>query len=253
MQFILIPATTISGKRGRFSIRHEGDRNVQSIKGCCLAGTSLQRDEVEHDIDGDFPVLSAARGTCLDRLLKKRRIRDRLTPRFEVAVERRIWTIHLDFAELEVLLDRGKIVAAIAATELCEVILTLKSGDVGRSTRLHAFSARRCLCILICQQGGVRLPARSRDRGAAGESQTGPPEAGHFGRRCTAGDRDRMSETLRSQRAAAARRGRSRTSTSDAHRHPPPAGGVRLLQTIRQRRESAITRAGIEMDLRSAW
>ena len=61
-------------------IRHEGDRNVQVVKGCCLAGTSLQRDEVEHDIDGDFPVLSAARGTCLDRLLKKRRIRDRLTP-----------------------------------------------------------------------------------------------------------------------------------------------------------------------------
>lgn len=153
-------------------IRHEGDRNVQSIKGCCLAGTSLQRDEVEHDIDGDFPVLSAARGTCLDRLLKKRRIRDRLTPRFEVAVERRIWTIHLDFAELEVLLDRGKIVAAIAATELCEVILTLKSGDVrslyqaarllGAKVPLHLNLVSKGECGYRLVQGIGERPEKAR-------------------------------------------------------------------------------------------
>jgi inorganic triphosphatase YgiF len=148
-------------------VRHEDDRKVQVIESGGFAGASMQRDEVEHDIDGDFPELSAARGTCLEQVLEKRRIRDRLAPRFEVAVERSIWTIHFDSAELEVSLDRGKIEAAAAATELCEVELTLKSGDV---TSLYQ-AARRLganvpLHLNLVSKGerGYRLVQGSWDR-----------------------------------------------------------------------------------------
>jgi inorganic triphosphatase YgiF len=110
-------------------IRHEGGRIVQTIKGCGPAGAAMQRDAVSQDIGDDLPVLAAAGDTGIDRLLAKQRIASRLTPRFEIAVERRFWTMRRDSAEIEVMLDRGKIVASAATSELCELVLRLRSGD----------------------------------------------------------------------------------------------------------------------------
>jgi inorganic triphosphatase YgiF len=111
-------------------VRHQDGRKVQTVKSAGVAVAATERDEEERDIDGDFPDLSGTRAAGLARLLKKRKIRDRLAARFEVDVDRETWTLREDSAELEVALDRGRVAAGVAASDLCEVEVELKRGDV---------------------------------------------------------------------------------------------------------------------------
>lgn len=115
--------------RAILRVRHADGRKVQTIKSSA-PDTALQREEVEQPIEDDVPQLSAARGSSLERLLEQRGIWEQLVPRFEVDVERSVWTLHFDSAEIEVALDRGAIVAGAARADLCEVELELKSGDI---------------------------------------------------------------------------------------------------------------------------
>ncbi|MBV8474258.1 MAG: CYTH and CHAD domain-containing protein [Hyphomicrobiales bacterium] len=110
-------------------IRYENGRKVQTVKSGGAAVAATDRDEDERDIDGDIPDLSKTRLAGVDGRLKKRKLR-RLAPRFEVDVDRATWTLHDNSAELEIALDRGKVAAGSAASELCEVEVELKSGDV---------------------------------------------------------------------------------------------------------------------------
>ena len=111
-------------------VRHENGRKVQTVKSAGFAVAATDRDEDEQDIDGDVPELSGTRAGKIARALKKRKILKRLAPRFEVDVDRESWTLRNNGAELEVALDRGKVTAGASATEVCEVEVELKSGDV---------------------------------------------------------------------------------------------------------------------------
>jgi inorganic triphosphatase YgiF len=107
-------------------IRTAGDERIQTIKadGAGSAGLFL-RSEWEMPVDGDIPVLD-------DSTPVKALLGDRIgavAPQFEVAVERRMWLLQHDGAEIEVVLDRGTVRAGALEAPVCEIELELKDGE----------------------------------------------------------------------------------------------------------------------------
>lgn len=108
-------------------IRRSGKRRVQTVKvdedGGAAAGL-FSRVEWEMPVRSNRPVLDARTPilTMLGGAV------DDIVPIFEVDVERRIWMIRHDDAEVELVLDRGHVVAGERRTAVCEVELELKQG-----------------------------------------------------------------------------------------------------------------------------
>ncbi|MBJ7378494.1 MAG: inorganic triphosphatase [Sphingobium sp.] len=115
------------GKRGMsLRIRQSGRRRVQTVKADGRDGAGLfARDEWETPVRGDAPVLddrtpvAALLGAAVAEV-------DRL---FTVDVQRRTWTVTRDGATIELVLDRGAVLAAGREQAICEIELELKAGD----------------------------------------------------------------------------------------------------------------------------
>lgn len=107
-------------------IRRTGAKRVQTIKagGAGTAGLFI-RSEWERPVENDTPVLDFA--TPLPTVLGK--AADAVGPAFEVRIARRTWNIADEAASIELVLDRGEVIAGERRSPVCEIELELKSGD----------------------------------------------------------------------------------------------------------------------------
>jgi triphosphatase len=107
-------------------IRRTGKTRIQTIKadGPGAAGLFV-RTEWERAVDGDLPVLDHT--TPLPTVLGA--AADAVAPLFEVKVERRKWAVVEDETKIEVVLDRGEVVAGQRSDPICEIELELILGD----------------------------------------------------------------------------------------------------------------------------
>jgi len=107
-------------------IRKSGDKRVQTIKAAGVSTSGLfARSEWERSVLDDSPVLDAT--TALPPGLNDRL--DALAPMFEAEIDRRSWLIVEGHTTIEMVLDRGEIVAGDRRTSVCEIELELKAGD----------------------------------------------------------------------------------------------------------------------------
>lgn len=120
-------------------VRRTGAQHIQTIK---TEGEGvIDRHEWETELDGDALDFAAARGTALAPLLT-RKLRRKLRPVFETRVRRTTYPLQTRDAEVEVTLDRGKIIAGRQSTPLCEIEIELKSGDKSDLFRVARSVAR---------------------------------------------------------------------------------------------------------------
>ncbi|MCO5066646.1 MAG: CHAD domain-containing protein [Rhizobiaceae bacterium] len=127
LQSIYFDTSAQDLRRGGFSlrIRRAGDRRIQTIKAASGPPAGLfVRPEWEQPVDGDVPVLEET--TPVKALLGD--VVDRVRPAFEVHVERRSWLVETNEATLELVLDRGEVVAADRHAPICEIEMELKAG-----------------------------------------------------------------------------------------------------------------------------
>lgn len=107
-------------------IRTAGDGRIQTIKadGAGNAGLFV-RSEWETAVEGDTPVLddtTPVKGLLGDQVRQ-------IALQFEVNVERRTWILKQDGAEVELVLDRGHVLADDRQEMICEIELELKRGQ----------------------------------------------------------------------------------------------------------------------------
>jgi inorganic triphosphatase YgiF len=143
-------------------IRDIGRRHVQTIKQDGFAATGLFiRNEWEHEIDGTKPDLKSARKTALEPLLGKK-LRRGLRPVFTTCVQRTVYPIRGHNAEIELILDKGKVEAGRRSSPLCEVELDLKHGDHAALFKLARRLAEEVpiqLAVTSKAERGYRLAA----------------------------------------------------------------------------------------------
>lgn len=120
------PAQDLSEAGFEIRIREAAGRRIQTVKatGSQTAGL-FARPEWERPVENDSPVLDDT--TPLRVLLGAKA--HGIGPVFEVDVERRIWNVTQDDAVIEVVLDRGEILAGERRTPVSEIELELKRGS----------------------------------------------------------------------------------------------------------------------------
>jgi inorganic triphosphatase YgiF len=102
-------------------VRGSGDGFVQTVKADGGVGAGLfDRAEWEQPIAGEEPDLALIAGTAAEPLLRKDNVRDSLRPVFGTMVERQRWIVAEDGAEVELILDRGEVVAGKRREPICE-------------------------------------------------------------------------------------------------------------------------------------
>ena len=106
-------------------VRHNGDKHIQTIKSA--PGAQFGRGEWETEIEGDVPDLSKVGGTPLKPFVSKK-LRRSLKPVFETSVHRITLPIRMKASEIELVVDRGKLIAGQRATPIEELELELKKG-----------------------------------------------------------------------------------------------------------------------------
>lgn len=117
-------------------IRRAGRKRTQTVKARGGGSAGLfARPEWERAVGDDTPVVDHT--TPIRALLGERA--DMLAPVFEVRVERSTWGIHEGDAVIELVLDRGVVVAGNRRSPICEIELELKSGD---ANALFAFARK---------------------------------------------------------------------------------------------------------------
>lgn len=143
-------------------IRRSGAGRVQTIKadGAASAGLFL-RSEWEAEVESDTPVLDHT-----TPILAKLGARTaEIGPAFEVVVERRIWNVDEDGAEIEVVLDQGQIRSGGREEAVCEVELELKGGKppalFGLARKLDAIAPVH-IGVLSKAARGYRLTKKPR-------------------------------------------------------------------------------------------
>jgi inorganic triphosphatase YgiF len=107
-------------------IRKAGDKNLQTIK--AQGGNGIDRGEWEAEVGGSMPDLREASKTPL-RKLGAKKLRQKLKPVFKTVVHRTVVPIRAHRAEIEIAVDRGKIVSGRRETPVAEVELELKNGS----------------------------------------------------------------------------------------------------------------------------
>ncbi|MEN2786098.1 CHAD domain-containing protein [Sphingomonas qilianensis] len=117
-------------------IRESGGKRVQTIKSDRGNAAGLfTRTERERTVQDDTPVLDDA--TLISPVLQD--CADLIAPVFEVQIERRTWTLNEHDAEIELVLDRGEVIAGERRSPICELELELKHGP---PTALFAIARR---------------------------------------------------------------------------------------------------------------
>jgi triphosphatase len=109
-------------------VRHANGHYVQTVKKRSGRSVGLfERNEWECDVADGRPNLDAALDTPLAPLLNKK-LRRNLKPLFETRVRRRSYPLRKHDSEIELPVDKGKVVAAGRSSPLCEIELELKKG-----------------------------------------------------------------------------------------------------------------------------
>jgi triphosphatase len=109
-------------------VRRANGHYVQTVKKRGGRSVGLfERNEWECDVADGRPDLDAALDTPLAPLLNKK-LRRNLKPLFETRVRRRSYPLRKHDSEIELTVDKGKVVAAGRSSALCEIELELKKG-----------------------------------------------------------------------------------------------------------------------------
>jgi len=133
-------------------IRRSGRKRIQTVKAAGAGSAGLfARPEWERAVPGDTPILD--HGTPILALLGD--AADELAPVFEVHVERLTWHIEERGAAIEMVLDRGAVVAGERRSPICEVELELKRGDP-----VALFALARKLDAVVPVRVGVLTKSR---------------------------------------------------------------------------------------------
>jgi triphosphatase len=152
-------------------VRHAGRRRLQTIKALKKgARGAFGRDEWEAKIAGDIPDLKLAKGTSLGPLITEK-LRRKLKPVFETVVDRTVFPLHSDEAELELALDRGHIKANRSRERISEIEIELKRGDRSEI----AMIAERLAQTVPVAYAALSKPERGY---ALGSDQAGKPVCG---------------------------------------------------------------------------
>lgn len=107
-------------------IRGSDGKRIQTIKaGGAVAAGLFARSEWERGVRNERPVLDNS--TPVRMALGGKA--DAIAPVFRVRVERRSWNIREGDARIELVLDRGDILAGNRRSPVCEIELELKGGD----------------------------------------------------------------------------------------------------------------------------
>lgn len=110
-------------------VRRSGDTFLQTVKADSGATAGLfDRAEWNMPVQSLEPDLAVIGGTAAEPLLAKDGTRGSLRPVFRVDVERWLWNVALDGAEIELVLDRGEIAVHDRREPVLEIELELKSG-----------------------------------------------------------------------------------------------------------------------------
>jgi len=110
-------------------VRRSGEAFVQTVKAENGAGAGLfDRAEWEAPVPDLQPDLALVAGTAAEKLLAKESARASLRPVFGTVVERRRWNVIDDGSEIELILDRGEVVAGERRQPIVELELELKRG-----------------------------------------------------------------------------------------------------------------------------
>ncbi|HKX90368.1 MAG TPA: CHAD domain-containing protein [Sphingopyxis sp.] len=143
-------------------IRRSGGKRVQTIKadGASAAGLFV-RSEWERPVGNDTPVIDHT--TPLPAVLGD--AAEGIAPLFEVRVERRTWMIGDGDRIIELVLDRGMVVAGKRSEPVCEVELELKSGDraalFGLARKLDAIAPVRLGVLSKAERGYLLTGAKA--------------------------------------------------------------------------------------------
>ena len=107
-------------------IRRSGGKRIQTVKadGASAAGL-FARSEWERSVKNDTPIIDDT--TPVGALLGSES--EGVMPLFEVHVERRTWNVHQDNSTIEVVVDRGHVIANDRSLSICEMELELKDGN----------------------------------------------------------------------------------------------------------------------------
>jgi inorganic triphosphatase YgiF len=106
-------------------VRQDGAKHIQTVKSA--NGAQFGRGEWETEISGDAPDLGKADGTPLEPLASKK-LRRKLKPVFETSVHRITVPVRTRRSEIELAIDRGRIIAGRRSSPIAELELELKSG-----------------------------------------------------------------------------------------------------------------------------
>src|SRR5215469_2180469 len=146
-------------------VRGADKRYRQSIKASGNAHGPFARGEWEHEIRGKAPDLRLAKKTPLASLATKK-LKRKLRPVFETIIDRTIFPIHADGAELELAVDRGHIKARgnRQLERISEIELELKNGAPDALVRIAKRLARSFDVAYGSRSKGDRGFALSRKR-----------------------------------------------------------------------------------------
>lgn len=155
-------------------VRRTGDRYVQTVKANGKASAGLfDRSEWEEPIAGPAPELDRVRN--LTSVLDKQAVRAGLNPVFETLIERRTGLLDWQGARIEVVIDRGTVVAGKRREPVLEVELELLDGrpqalfDLARALQ-SAVPLR--LGVLTKSERGARLARPRADQAVKAEKVT---------------------------------------------------------------------------------
>lgn len=138
-------------------VRQADGKHIQTIKS--TNGAGFGRGEWETEIKGQKPDLGEADGTPLARLASKK-LRRKLRPIFKTSVHRVTTPIRTRRGELELAVDRGRIVAGDHTSRIEEVELELKRGpasDLFRAAKALERKHAAELCLQAKADRGFEL------------------------------------------------------------------------------------------------
>jgi inorganic triphosphatase YgiF len=131
-------------------VRQNGEKHIQTVK--AANGARFGRGEWETEVEGDAPDLGKADGTPLDQFASKK-LRGKLKPVFATSVHRITLPVRTKTSEIELAIDRGRIIAGQRSSPIEELELELKSGQLADLFRIAKALER---------EAGAELDLRSK-------------------------------------------------------------------------------------------
>jgi len=148
----------LSGQGMALRVRKIGRKRIQTLKAPAAGPDGLQNfQEIEAEISGDRPQLSAITDPKLSRKFERENVWRRLRPIFETRFQRSAFLTEHGSAMIEVALDLGSIVAGGRRLPIAEIELELKSGEPGA-----LYDLAEHLALSLAEDVPVRLGAETK-------------------------------------------------------------------------------------------